>query len=245
MVFKVIKDKFAPPKNMTQQQVKEKYDLVHRHDRVGRMTDFHLFENLVFDRKRFPDELLEEFKKDFPSKLKITENTIEIAHLYVEKKMIPLNIYLESASIKEAEEAINEYGRAIKQLAAVNIFPGDMLLKNFGVTRLKRVVFYDYDEIGFLTDYNFRIMPEPRDDYEEMSAQPFYHVGENDIFPEEFLQFLIGKKEIREIFKRLHGDLFGVKFWKDMQERQRRKELIDVFPYQKKLRFVEVYGKEK
>lgn len=245
MVFKVIKDKFAPPKNMTQQQVKEKYDLVHRHDRVGRMTDFHLFENLVFDRKRFPDELLEEFKKDFPSKLKITENTIEIAHLYVEKKMIPLNIYLESANIHEAEEAINEYGRAIKQLAAVNIFPGDMLLKNFGVTRLKRVVFYDYDEIGFLTDYNFRIMPEPRDDYEEMSAQPFYHVGENDIFPEEFLQFLIGKKEIREIFKRLHGDLFGVKFWKDMQERQRRKELIDVFPYQKKLRFVEVYGKEK
>ncbi len=241
MVFKVIKDRFAPPKQMTQKQVREKYDLVHRHDRVGRMTDFHTFENLVFERKRFTDELIEELQKDFPSKIKVTEDEVEIAHLYAEKKMIPLNLFLENATIKEAEEAINEYGRAIKQLAAVNIFPGDMLLKNFGVTRLKRVVFYDYDEIGFLTDYNFRYMPEPRDHYEEMSSEPFYHVGENDVFPEEFLKFLIGKKEIRDIFMRLHGDLFDVKFWKDMQEKQKRKEIIEVFPYKKSLRFENVF----
>ena len=184
------------------------------------------------------EELLEELRKDAPSKIRITETSVEIKHLYVEKKMTPLNLYLKDASRQDAEDVIAEYGNAIKELAAVNIFPGDMLLKNFGVTRLKRVVFYDYDEIGFLTDYNFRKIPEPRDEYEEMSATPYYHVGPKDIFPEEFPRFLIGNPEMREIFYRLHGDLYDVKFWKDMQARLHRKEIIDVYPYRDSRRFV-------
>jgi isocitrate dehydrogenase kinase/phosphatase len=130
-------------------------------------------------------------------------------------------------------------------MAAVNIFPGDMLLKNFGVTRLKRVVFYDYDEIGFLTDYNFRVIPEPRDDYDELSSEPWYSVGSNDVFPEEFTRFLIGRKDVREIFFRLHGNLFEARFWRGVQEQLRRGEIMDIFPYRKRLRFKRIFKEEE
>ena len=242
VVFKLIKDKFEPPKQMTEAVVKEKYRLVHDHDRVGRMTDFHTFENLIFDRNRFDETLLEELLKVAPSKIKLTDEHVEILHVYVEKKMTPLNLYLAKANLEEAEEAIIEYGKAIKQLAAANIFPGDMLLKNFGVTRLKRVVFYDYDEIGFLTDYNFRVIPEARTEEEEMSATPWYSVGENDIFPEEFRRFLIGRRDVRQLFFKRHGDLFTAKFWREVQARLRSGEMIDVFPYRKRLRFKNVFA---
>ncbi len=245
MVFKVIKDHFPPPKKVTEQEVKEKYEVVFFHDRVGRMADSHMFENFTIPRERMSKELLEELLKEAPSKVKIYDDIIEIKHLYIEKKMIPLNLYLETATPEEAEDVINEYGKAIKQLAAVNIFPGDMLLKNFGVTRLKRVVFYDYDEIGFLTDYNFRRIPEARDYYDELSSEPWYSVGPNDVFPEEFPRFLIGRKDIREIFYKLHGDLYDVTFWRKTQERLRGGEIFDVFPYQQRLRFKKMFRKNK
>ncbi|MCB0571438.1 MAG: bifunctional isocitrate dehydrogenase kinase/phosphatase [Phaeodactylibacter sp.] len=245
MVFKVIKDHFPAPKKVTEQEVKNKYELVFFHDRVGRMADSHMFENFVLPRNRFSRELVDELIKECPSKVVITDNVVEIKHLYIEKKMIPLNLYLEKAAPEEAEEVINEYGKAIKQLAAVNIFPGDMLLKNFGVTRLKRVVFYDYDEIGFLTDYNFRRIPEPRDYDEELSSEPFYSVGPDDVFPEEFPRFLIGRQDIRDIFYRLHKDLYDVKFWRDVQERLRKGEIFDVFPYRQRLRFKKRFGRKK
>ncbi|MCB0631065.1 MAG: bifunctional isocitrate dehydrogenase kinase/phosphatase [Saprospiraceae bacterium] len=240
-VFKVIKDRFPAPKKVTEKEVKEKYTLVSSHDRVGRMADSHMFENFVFERSRFSEELIEELLEDAPSKIKLTDQHIEITHLYVEKRMIPLNLYLEKASLEEAEDVINEYGKAIKQMAAVNIFPGDMLLKNFGVTRLRRVVFYDYDEIGFLTDYNFRVIPPARDLEQEMSGEPWYSVGPNDVFPEEFPRFLIGRREIREIFQRLHGDLFTAKYWIGVQNMLKRGELVDIYPYRQRLRFSKVY----
>ncbi len=238
-VFKIIKDQFDYPKKSTRAKVKEKYEIVSQHDRVGRMSDTHEFEHFIVDRHHFSDHLLEELKKDAPSLLTITEDYVEIKHLYVEKKMIPLNLYLEECTAKEAEEVIDEYGLAIKQMAAVNIFPGDMLLKNFGVTRLKRVIFYDYDEIGFLTDYNFRLMPEPRDHEEEMSSGAWFSVNDNDIFPEEFSKFLIGRKEIREIFFNLHNEIFQAKYWRTVQKRIKAGEIILVYPYKKSMRFVE------
>ncbi|MEM1123993.1 MAG: bifunctional isocitrate dehydrogenase kinase/phosphatase [Bacteroidota bacterium] len=237
MVFKVIKDRFDPPKKVTERIVKEKYEMVNQHDRVGRMTDSHMFQNMIFDRKRFDEDLLVELQADAGSKIKITDTTVEIKHLYVEKRMIPLNMYLEQATLEEARHAMKEYGQSIKEMAAVNIFPGDMLLKNFGVTRLNRVVFYDYDEIGLLTDFNFRKIPEPRNHYEEFSSTPYYHVGLNDVFPEEFGRFLVGDYKIRRIFSEMHGDLFEADYWKGVQERLKRGEIIDVFPYREELRF--------
>lgn len=242
MVFKLIKDEFAPPKKVTEEEVKEKYRLVNRHDRVGRMADSHMFENFIMDRSRFHPDLLEILLELAPKKIQVTEQEVIISHLYVEKRMIPLNIYLQDQPIAACRAAIDEYGKAIKQMAAVNIFPGDMLLKNFGVTRLKRVVFYDYDEIGFLTDYTFRRIPEPRDEYEELSSEPYFHVGPNDIFPEEFSRFLIGDPEIRALFQELHGDLYDVQFWRDTQKRLERGELLDVYPYNEALRFINQYS---
>ncbi|MCB1116790.1 MAG: bifunctional isocitrate dehydrogenase kinase/phosphatase, partial [Chlamydiia bacterium] len=219
MVFKVIRDQFAFGKKQSPEMVKAKYDLVHLHDRVGRMTDFHSFDNMVFDVDRFSPQLLEELKKEIPSKLTFKGNKVEISHLYAEKRMIPLDLYLKDASLEDAEKVISDFGLAIKQLASVNIFTGDMLLRNFGVTALKRVVLYDYDEIGFLNQYNFRVMPQADNDEDNMRAEPWFHVGEKDVFPEEFINFLTGKKELKEIFYRTHGDLFTVDFWNGVKEK--------------------------
>jgi isocitrate dehydrogenase kinase/phosphatase len=186
--------------------------------------------------------LIKELLEDAPSKVIINDDTIEIKHLYIEKKMIPLNLYLETATPEEAVEVVIEYGKAIKDMARVNIFPGDMLLKNFGVTRLNRVVFYDYDEIGFLTDYNFRKIPESRNYEDEMSAEPWYSVGPNDVFPEEFPKFLIGRPEILKIFYDYHGDLFEVDWWQNVQKQLKKGEIVDVFPYRRRLRFKKIYS---
>lgn len=241
MVFKVIKDHFPPPKNVTEQEVKEKYELVSLHDRVGRMADSHMFENFVIEVSRFSEDLVNELLQEAPSKIKIQNGWIEIKHLYIEKKMIPLNLFLETATLGEAERVIDDYGKAIKQLAAVNIFPGDMLLKNFGVTRLRTVVFYDYDEICFLTECNFRKIPKSRYDDDDLYGETWFSVSPNDIFPEEFTKFLIGRNDVKEIFFRLHGDLYEVDFWQQRQDKLRRGEIVDVFPYHKKLRFRNLY----
>lgn len=237
MVFKVIKDQFAPPKSTTQEQVKACYDLVNRHDRVGRMADSYLFEHLDFDRKRFTAPLLEELQRDCGDKVQIEGDTLKIAHLYVEKKMMPLNLYLRQAAPEDVDRALDEYGRAIKELACVNIFPGDLLQKNFGVTRLGRVVFYDYDEIGFLTDYRFRDIPEAQYPWQEMAAEPWYSVADNDIFPEEFPRFLFSKPDHRRRFEALHGELFTANYWTGVQEKIRSGQRIDILPYRQELRF--------
>ncbi len=245
VVIKVIKDHFAPPKEVSFDEVVSKYRLVNQHDRVGRMADSYLFEQLALPRRRIAPALLEELQAECASRIEIKEKVVIIKHCYIEKKMMPLNIFLDRATTEEAREALNEYGKAIKEMAAVNIFPGDMLLKNFGVTRLRRVVFYDYDEIGFLTDYNFRRIPPPRDIYEEMSAEPYYSVGEMDVFPEEFPRFLVGNPTYRQMLYDLHEDLFDIVFWQRVQERLRNGDIMNVYPYRRRKAFRHLYGGEE
>jgi isocitrate dehydrogenase kinase/phosphatase len=236
-VFKIIKDRFTPPKDMTRQQVIEKYNLVKRWDRVGRMADTQEFTNLAFARERFSDELMEELLTVAPSMLEEHGKALVIKHVYVERRMTPLNLYLQGATEEQLVDVMDEYGNAIKQLAAANIFPGDMLLKNFGVTRHGRVVFYDYDEIVPLLDCNFRKIPEPRTEAEEMASKPWYTVGPNDIFPEEFRLFFSGNQRARKVFDQLHGDLYEVSFWQGQQEKIRSGYVEDFFPYRRKFRF--------
>ena len=212
-VFKIIKDRFTPPKDMTREQVRAKYRLVKRADRAGRMADTQEFTNLAFARERFSDELMEELHKVAPSVIEEHGKALVIKHVYVERRMTPLNLYLHDATDEQVLAVMDEYGNAIKQLAAANIFPGDMLLKNFGVTRHGRVVFYDYDEIVPLVDCNFRTIPEPRNEAEEMASQPWYTVGPNDIFPEEFRLFFSGNQRARKVFDRLHSDIYEADFW--------------------------------
>ena len=236
-VFKIIKDKFTPPKEMTREQVKGKYNLVKRWDRVGRMADTQEFTNLAFARERFSDELMEELRKVAPSVVEEHGKALVIKHVYVERRMTPLNLYLKNATDEQVVDVMDEYGNAIKQLAAANIFPGDMLLKNFGVTRHGRVVFYDYDEIVPLIDCKFRKIPEPRTEAEEMASKPWYTVGPNDIFPEEFRLFFSGNQRARKVFDGLHSDIYEASFWQDLQEQIRSGYVEDFFPYRRKLRF--------
>ena len=236
-VFKIIKDRFTPPKDMTREQVKAKYRLVKRADRAGRMADTQEFNNLAFSRERFSDELMEELYKVAPSMIEEHGKALVIKHVYVERRMTPLNLYLQDATDEQVLDVMDEYGNAIKQLASANIFPGYMLLKNFGVTRQGRVVCYDYDEIVPLVDCNFRTIPEPRNEAEEMASQPWYSVAPNDIFPEEFRLFFSGNQRARKVFDRLHSDLYEASFWQHLQERIRSGYIEDFFPYRRKLRF--------
>jgi len=220
-VFKIIKDRFSPSKTV---------------DRVGRLADTQEFADFRFPQGKFAPECLAELLEVAPSTVILEGDTVLIRHCWTERRMTPLNLYLEHASEGQVLEALEDYGLAIKQLAAANIFPGDMLLKNFGVTRHGRVVFYDYDEISFLTEVNFRHIPPPRYPEDEMSGEPWYSIGPHDVFPEEFPPFLFADLGQRRLFSRLHGELYDADYWKGLQAAIREGKVIDVFPYRRKAR---------
>jgi len=230
-VFKVIKDRFPPQKTVTREEVKEKYREVLQNDRVGRLVDFQEYEHLKVPRSRFDPGLLEELLRESSKNVGVQGEDVVIRHVYVERRVTPLDVYLRGAEEDLAAAAVSDWGRCVKDLAAANIFPGDVLLKNFGVTRHGRVVFYDYDEVGRLTDYRFRPFPQARHDFEELSAEAWFAVGEDDVFPEELGRFLGLEGARREAFLQEHGDLFEVGFWRRMQERNLAGEIIDFFPY--------------
>ena len=250
-VFKIIKDYYPPPKDTTREQIKGKYLLVKQHDRVGRMADTLEYSEVAFPRDRFEDELIEEIKKFAPSQLEISDRDgdgqieVIIKHLYIERRMIPLNIYLQEAiDLKDdprgplqIEKAVLEYGNAIKDLVRANIFPGDMLWKNFGITRHGKVVFYDYDEIEYITDCNFRRVPAPRNEEDEMSGEVWYSVAKNDVFPETFAPFLLGNDVVRHVFMQHHADLLDAAFWQSHKDRIKAGHVHDVFPYERERRF--------
>jgi len=236
-VFKVIKDYYPPQKDTTREQIKGKYLLVKQHDRVGRMADTLEYSKVAFPRERFEDELVEELRKFCPSLLEEDGKDLVIRHLYIERRMIPLNIYIQEAEPDQVDRAVVEYGNAIKDLVAANIFPGDMLWKNFGVMRHGKVVFYDYDEIEYITDCNFRKVPEPRNEEEEMSGEIWYHVGPKDVFPETFAPFLLGNAQVRDVFMKHHADLLDPTFWQQHKDRIVAGHVHDVFPYDAAKRF--------
>lgn len=240
-VFKAIKDSFPPPKETTRALVKEKYQLVKCHDRVGRMADTLEYSDVAFPRSRFSEELLAELKAVAPSLVEEDHDQIIVRHLYIERRMTPLNIWLTEAEAAgdeaKLEHGVMEYGNAIKDLVAANIFPGDMLYKNFGVTRQGRVVFYDYDEIEYISDCNFRDIPAPRNEEDEMSAEPWYSVAKNDVFPEQFGVFLLGNPKVRQYFMKHHADLLTADFWRQRKSRIQEGQVEDVFPYPQEIRF--------
>ncbi len=233
-VFKVIRDKRY--KDVTAAFIRSQYQLVKFHDRVGRMADTWEYSGVPFPKDRVDPALLAELRKYVPSLLEEEGDSVLIRHLYIERRMVPLNLYLERADDERLEQAVIEYGDAIKDMVAANIFPGDMLYKNFGVTRHGRVVFYDYDEVAYLTDCNFRRIPPPRTPEDELSAEPWYSVGAHDVFPEEFGTFLLGDPRIRRAFLKHHAELLEPEYWQERQKRIRNGQLDDVFPYPGHLR---------
>ena len=241
LVFKVIRDGFPEPKTITRQGVMEKYDLVFRHDRAGRLVDAQEFEHLRFRRARFSAPVLGELLATAAGSVIAGEDYVDIRHVYLERRLRPLNLYVAESSPGEARAAVIDYGQAIRDLAATNIFPGDVLLKNFGVTRHGRVVFYDYDELARVTDCRFRRLPVPRDDDEERAAEPWFYVGPNDVFPEEFVPFLGLRPALLSAFRAAHGELLTPEYWRHLQARIEGGEIVDIFPYrpEQRLRAVE------
>ncbi len=236
-VFKVIRDRFASPKETDRRTVERKYLLVKQHDRVGRMADMLEYSNVAFPKDRFSTELLDELLDLCGSSIEFDGDDVVIKHVYIERRMTPLNLDMAEADELRLEKLMRGYGKAIKELAAANIFPGDMLFKNFGVTPLGRVVFYDYDEISYLTDCNFRKIPLPRYPEDELSGEPWYSVAPNDIFPEEFATFLLSDPRTRAAFMKYHGELLEPEFWWNKQANIKRGVYEHVFPYPETMRF--------
>ncbi|AOJ87989.1 bifunctional isocitrate dehydrogenase kinase/phosphatase [Burkholderia sp. MSMB0856] len=236
-VFKIIKDHFPPPKETTRAQIMEKYQLVKRHDRLGRMADTLEYSSVALPLSRLDHALVRELEKEVPSLLEYEDGNLVIKHLYIERRMTPLNLYLQNGTDADVEHGVKEYGNAVKELMKANIFPGDMLYKNFGVTRHGRVVFYDYDEIEYLTDCNVRRVPPPRNEEDELSGEPWYTVGPHDIFPETYGPFLLGDPRVRTVFMKHHADFFEPALWQASKDKLLQGELPDFFPYDASLRF--------
>ncbi|HEV8257048.1 MAG TPA: bifunctional isocitrate dehydrogenase kinase/phosphatase [Casimicrobiaceae bacterium] len=236
-VFKVIRDKIAPSKETTPDKVKEKYLLVKHHDRVGRMADTLEYSDVAFPRARFTPELIAELNAVAPGAFEEDGEMIVVRHVYIERRMTPLNLFLETATPAQRERAIRDYGDALKQIAAVNIFPGDLLFKNFGVTRFGRVVFYDYDEIEYITDCTFRRIPPAPAGYDEMDNEVWYPVAERDVFPEEFATFLLTDPAVRADFLAHHADLLEAEWWRAAQTRLAEGGLPEVLSYPDRVRF--------
>lgn len=237
-VFKVIRDRFGTAKKVTEREVIEKNRFIKRRDRVGRMADTWEFSYAAFPVDRFDPELLRELQEEVGNKVTLEDGQVIIKHLYIERRLNPLNLFLEQADGESARLAMREYGNALREISAAGIFPGDLLLKNFGVTRHCRVIFYDYDEIVPIARCNFRKVPEPQTLEQEMAAEPWYSVAENDIFPEEFATFLMSDLGWRKLFNQEHGDLLDAGTWRQLQADAEKGRAPDVYPYRREIRFL-------
>ncbi|MFT4172212.1 MAG: bifunctional isocitrate dehydrogenase kinase/phosphatase [Rhodocyclaceae bacterium] len=242
-VFKIIKDQAAIQKDMDRQTVKRKYLMVKQVDRVGRMADTLEFSDVALPRARFDDALLAELKAVAGEGVEYDGDAVVIKHLYIERRLMPLNLFLDQADAAQTDYIVHEYGEAIREMAQANIFPGDMLWKNFGVTRYGRVVFYDYDEIEFMTDCHFRDIPPPPNPEAELSGEVWYPVGRHDVFPQEFGAFLLGRDVVREAFMTHHADLLTPGFWQLTQRNIREGRVEDFFAYPQYLRFRHRFGR--
>ena len=231
VVFKVIRDRFPYPKSVARAEVLEKYQLVYRHDRAGRLADAQEFRRLRLPTRLFAPELLEELLQETALTVRQDGEYLDFDHLYMERRMIPLNLYLRSAAPAAAEQAAIDYGQCIRDLANTNIFPGDLLPKNFGVTRHGRVIFYDYDELCRVTDCHFRDLPVPTNPEDEMRAEAWFYVGEQDVFPETFGSFLGFDAAQRAALMRVHGEIFTAAYWRQVQQRLTDGEVLEVLPY--------------
>ena len=234
LVFKVIRDKFGYPKNTTREEVMDKYRLVANHDHAGRLIDTQVFRNLKLPIDRFESGLLAELLEGTADTVHVEDNDLVFNNIYIERRVRPLNLYIREASEDLALAAILDYGQAIKDLAETNIFPGDLLLKNFGVTASGRVVFYDYDEVALVTECRFRELPEPNDDdFDLMDTGMTTYIAPNDIFPEEFIKFLAMPGKLRKTFLEIHGDMLTAEYWRNVKARRLTGEITHIIPYRK------------
>lgn len=231
VVFKLIRDRFDAPKDIDRADVLRRYRMVFEHDRAGRLVEAHEFEHLRIPCDRFEASLFADLVHAASQTVRIDGTDVLIAHAYVERRVRPLNLFFAECDKEAAIAAACDYAQSLKDLAASNIFAGDLLTKNFGLTSRGRVVFYDYDELCLLTDCNFRNLPQSRSYEEELSAEPWFSVRNGDIFPEEFPNFLSFPESARATLFERHGDLFHPDFWRSVQGKLRAGDPPEIPPY--------------
>jgi isocitrate dehydrogenase kinase/phosphatase len=231
VIFKVIRDRFPAVKNLRREEVMAKYDMVFRHDRAGRLVDAQEFRRIRLPTARFEPGMLEELLTECAENVQVEGGDVIVNHVYIERQMTPLNLYVRAAAPEQAEFVVTDYGQCIRDLAYTNIFAGDLLLKNFGVTRHNRVIFYDYDELCRVTDCRFRDLPQATSDEDEMRAESWFYVGDNDVFPETFIKFLGFEGRLHEAFVAKHAEILDAGWWRALQERLSKGELVEVLPY--------------
>ncbi len=236
LVFKLIRDHFAPSKKFGRSQVIDRYRLVFRHDRVGRLIDAQEFRDLRFPIDQFAPDLLDQLQSECERTIQVDHDSLIIRHCYVERRLRPLDLFLKEAGSEKAEAAVLDYAQSLEDLARSNIFAGDLLPKNFGVTRSGRVIFYDYDELRLITECRFRKLPPARDDLLEFSDEPWFNVDDNDVFPEQFPRFMGLAPGHLSLIENRHGHLFDARWWQDIQSRIANREALDVPPYSESAR---------
>lgn len=231
LVFKVIRDRFGRPKTTSRSHVVEKYDMVFRHDRAGRLIDTQEFRRIEFSIARFDEASLTDLLQTCSRTVHREDDQLVIDHLYIERRLCPLDIYVREAAGEDAKAAVVDYGQAIKDLALTNIFAGDMLLKNFGVTGQNRVVLYDYDELAFLSECHFRNLPRTGGIEDDMMADPCFSMADNDVFPQQFKHFLGLEPWLEDVFMSHHTDLLYPAFWRSAQAMHEHGDIPDLLPY--------------
>ena len=231
VVFKVIRDRFAYPKDSSRQDVEAKYQLVLRYDRVGRLVDTQEFHELRFPLRQVDAPVLAELAAECAESIAVTADELVVRHCYVQRRLRPLDLYAREAPFDVARRAVLDYGQAIKDLARSNIFPGDLLLKNFGVSRIGRAVFYDYDELCLLEQCRFRRLPQAREEDETRPLEDWLSVRDHDVFPEQFPHFLGLPPALREALVTAHPQIFDPGWWQALCARFLRGEYGDVPPY--------------
>ena len=237
-VFKVIKDPEALKKNVTEDKVKSKYQLVKQHDRVGRMTDTLEFAEVALPRARFSEDLLAKLQSNTPNKIKFVDDNVVLKHIYIERRLTPLNLYLDQQrAIDKKIAAVLDYGSAIREIAEGGIFPADMPFKNFGVMPDGKVVYYDYDELVLMTEMRPRLKPQALEDDFLFDSEISFTVDDNDFFPEELRDYLYINRELFYDFAAIHGDLFSLEFWQSAKKRAELGQFPDIYPYPTTKRF--------
>ncbi|MDT8439937.1 MAG: bifunctional isocitrate dehydrogenase kinase/phosphatase [Wenzhouxiangellaceae bacterium] len=236
LVFKIVRDHFAPGKKIGREHVLAQYRLVFDHDRAGRLIDAQEYRHLAFARERFDDALLAELAAECGRSVAIDGDRVLIRHCFVQRRVRPLDLFIAENTPELARAMVLDYGQAIKDLARSNLFPGDLFLKNFGVTGSGRVVFYDYDEVGLVKDLNFRDVPPARTEEDEFADQPWYSIEPGDVFPEHFPRFLDLSPEHRRCFAEAHGELFRADWWRALQQQLQADPAGAVQPYPASMR---------
>ncbi len=236
-VFKLIRDTPRPPKDVTPAQVKDRYRMVKKADRAGRMADTLEYSDVALPKSRLSPELLDELRREVPAQLTDEGDALVFKHVYIERRMKPLDLALRAATDAELIHLVDDFGHCMKELASANLFAGDLLYKNFGVTRLGRVIFYDYDEVETVTQVNFRVMPKARDDEEELRGEAWFQVGPHDVFPEEWRPFLFTDERVRAVLEERHPQLFDAGWWNDVKKSLESGRPVRVSPYPDAVRF--------